>query len=289
MAQALNPLVSNAGRLGATPSSRIANIVDGAQLGFGPHLPLLDAGAPLVLPMATPIVLNAPTMFQYVDGMEAVLKTLIERQVTNVDGIDFTRTTEVQGTPIGHDGQQQQIPTAGRRSQPSPSMTFRDVTGGLVYRFFELWANMTIDADTQASTLAGIIGDEVDLLPQLPSSYSMDMLVIQFDMTYRPKNIVDAAIYTAMFPTDIGGPGFRREAGNSTFVERNIQFAAVVQHNSNTRLIGQQVAEVLGMHRVNYDRAVPVAQAIHQRLADQGRRREVIESINTFTPSVAGA
>lgn len=281
MAESVSALIRDAGRIAATPESSIANLTEGAQLGLGSHLATLDAATPLTLNMAVPIVLHTPGMFNDLPHFNDVLKALVEKHAKSITGIDFEYQLEGQATPVGHDGQQLYMPTRSMRSQVTPQFTWQEVQGNLVWNFIRNWITMMRDPDTQAS-MSAAISQGVEASPQLMSSFSMDVLFIQFDATMRPENIIDGFIVSSMWPQQTGMLGAQREPGQVMMAERSVSFYGIVQHNINTKRVAQQIAEVIGMHRVNYDVATPVANQIANRLLDKGVQQEVSEAVNDY-------
>lgn len=85
----------------------------------------------------------------------------------------------------------------------------------------------------------------------------MSMLFIQPDPTGLPDRIVDAYVIVNMFPKDIGEIGFQRQLGTTEHKERTINFTGIVQHNNNTKELGIRTMQMLGLHRINYNNALP--------------------------------
>lgn len=283
MAQMTDALISNAGRIAASDATAIANIAKGAQLGLGTHLPYLDAATPLTLMPVIPIVTHTPTMFAGLPHFDAVCKALVERHAKTIDGIDVQYDLEGAPSPAGHDGQEFNVPTNSKRQQPNPSMTFPEVNGNLVWNFHKNWIQMIKHPDTQASQMSALSTNATQMPPMVASYYSMDVLFIQFDQTMLPENIIDAYFITNMWPKGTGPAGFKRAIGTTEAVERTIEYHGILQHNRNTRLVGQQVAAVLNLHTVNFDFAAPIARSVEARLSQEGLRREVTDAVSTFT------
>lgn len=281
MADSVDSIIRNAGRIASTPDASIANLKSGAQLGLGPHLAQLDAATPMVLNPIYPIVTHSPTMFRGLPHFDEVLKALIEKHAKSISGIDFEYQLEGSPTPVGHDGQQLYMPTQSRRSAVTPQFTWQDVSGNLVWNFFANWIRMCRHPDTQAS-LTAAIEQGGEAVPQLMSSFSMDVLFIQFDVTLKPENIIDAFMITSMWPQQTGMAGFQRTPGEVTMPERSITFYGVLQHNTNTKRVARQIAEVIGMHRVNYDLATPISEQVQSRLLNKGLQQEVSEAVANF-------
>jgi hypothetical protein len=105
------------------------------------------------------------------------------------------------------------------------------------------------------------------------SAYSMTCMAIQFDPTMTPEQIIDAAIYTNMFPTQTDNIGFERNIGNTVIRERTIQFEAIVRHNAYVRSLAVQIAKQLQLAKADYRYAVPefdYASAKSEALVDNG-------------------
>ncbi len=253
-----------------TTQSGAGNIITGAQLGFGNNLPNIDAATPLVLRPLVPIITHVPTMFTLVDGLQDILKSLIENHTRSIDGVDLQYTMDSGTTPAGQDGQELNVPTNAKRAQVNPQMMLPEINGNLVWNLFRLWMRMMKDPDTQASSLAGIVPSNQILPPHVLSMYTMDMLFIQYDTTLRPENIVDGYFITSMWPNDIGTAGFKKTIGTSDVVERTVAFHGVLQHNDNTRAVAQSVAQMLQLHTIDYNYATPIAQGVDSNLLNLG-------------------
>lgn len=283
-----NGLITNAGQLAATDTSTIADIVNGAQLGYGPNLPQIDGATPLVLSPIVPIVTHIPTMLANVQYAPEILKALVERHAKEISGIDFGYQLESSSTPVGQDGQELHMPTNSKRTQVNPTFTWQEITGNLVWNFIKNWIEMIKQPDTQASSLTAIdLGDP--MLPMLMSSFTMDILFIQFDPTFRPENIIDAFFVTNMWPTETGMIGAKRQIGHSEMVDRTIAFNGVLQHNRNTKVAGQIIADALGLHRSNYDFAVAITTSVDPALSGMGLDYETQQNLATFSDLDTGA
>ena len=86
-----------------------------------------------------------------------------------------------------------------------------------------------------------------------------------------------------MVPTETGMFGAKRQIGHSETVERTISFKGVLQHNRNTKSAAQIVAAALGLHRVNYDFAVPVATVVEPDIQGMGLDYETQQNLASFT------
>ena len=131
------------------------------------------------------------------------------------------------------------------------------------------------------------------------SAYAASFMVIQFDPTMRPDRIIDAAHFCNVFPTETGTIGFERTIGTVKPLERSINFTGIVQHNTQTKAIGQAIAEKLALHVHNYDATDPHKLDIDQNLSRMGyewemtdpnfnRRNEVNGSVAETTNEAPG-
>jgi len=268
-----NGLITNAGQLGAVDTDSIADIQYGAQLGVGPNLPQIDGATPLIMAPTVAIVTHIPTMFANIQYAPQTLKALVERHAKEISGIDFGYQLEGSPTPVGQDGQELHMPTNAKRTPVTPTFTWQELQGNLVWNFHKNWIEMIKDPDTQASILSST-NLTTTMSPMLLSSFTMSVLFIQFDPTMRPENIIDAWFITNMWPQETGLIGAKRQIGRSEMPERQIAYYGVLQHNRNTKSVGKIIATTLGLHQANYDFAVPFATAIDANITDMGLQEE---------------
>ena len=280
-----NSLIRNAGRVGGKENSTIANLPKGAQLGMGPHIPDIDVATPLVLSPVVPIMVHSPGMFRNVPNFDSILKALVERHAKEISGIDLNYTLEGSETPVGHDGQSIHMPTSSKREQITPTFTWQEITGNLVWNFIKNWITTIKHPDTQAANSSALPSGDQELSPQLLSHIAMDVLFIQFDTTLRPENIIDAYFVVGMWPQETGAAGYQRIINTSQVVERQVPFYGVIQNNENTRSVGRNIAEILQLHRIDFNFAKPATENIGSRLQDKGLQREVTESLEDFGPT----
>lgn len=252
-----------------------ANVVEGAQQGLGPNLPKIDGASPLVMPNAQLIVTHVPTMFDNIPNAPEILCALIERYADTVDGISPTLSiAALEGTKM-QNKQIAKIPGAASMDEITPSFTFKELVGNLVQYFFTTWINMMAHHDTGYSQMASLF--QADSIPPFTYSYfSMDICVLQPDITLTPENLIDAYFLSCMWPTTIGEFGAKREMGfDGETKDRTVEFPCVVQRNANTYKIGQRIMDVLKAHTINYDVTAPIATQIGDQLQDTGITKEI--------------
>lgn len=274
-------LLKNVANITNNPSATINDITEGGQLGIGPRLPKIDAATPLVFAPAIPIITHMPTMFSAVPQMRSILKALVERHTKTITGVDFGYEMDEASAYILADGQEAKIPTKNKRTSISPNMTFAEIQGNLVWNFFRQWMNMISSPDTHFSSLASMTNSD-DIDPFVYSYFCMDMLLISFDPTMLPKNIIDAVFITTMWPKNTSQLGITREVGTSNSPERSIDFNGIVQHNSAVYNAAVSIAETLQLHKSNWNYATPVADSIEQASLNLGLQAEAQSILNEF-------
>lgn len=282
MSTVTQSFLNNVTGIAAGDTTKFANIPLGGQLGLGSRLALIDASTPQVFTPAIAIVTHTPSMFKQIEHADSILKSLIERHAQSITGIDFGYTLEQAPTPAGHDGQELQMPTNAKRTAISPSITYPEVQGNLVWQFHKTWICMIRHPDTQASAMAALNGNQ-ELNPMVFSSFSMDICFIQFDSTMRPENIIDGFMVTNMWPTETGNFGLQREIGTSQLQQRSIAYTGLMQHNKNTFRAAQNIASTLNLHVADFENAPPIAEQISERLRDKGVSKEIEDIGNEFT------
>lgn len=243
--------------LGSHLQGTVANVSRSGQNGTGVRITKLDGATPLVFNPVIPVVLTVPTMWNKFPQKQEILRALMETHARNITGIDFSYSLETSQVQIGHDGQQMDAPTKTTRSQVNPSATFTEYTGNIIYKFFQDWMFDIQHPDTNASALPAMGIMDENMPGWTMSAYSMSMLFIQPDPTGLPDRIIDAFVICNMFPKDMGEIGFQRQLGTSETKERSINFTGIVQHNNNTKELGIRVMKMLGLHRINYNNALP--------------------------------
>lgn len=243
--------------LGSHLQGTVANVSRSGQNGTGVRITKLDGATPLVFNPVIPVVLTVPTMWNKFPQKQEILRALMETHARNITGIDFSYSLETSQVQIGHDGQQMDAPTKTTRSQVNPSATFTEYTGNIIYKFFQDWMFDIQHPDTNASALPAMGVMDENMPGWTMSAYSMSMLFIQPDPTGLPDRIIDAFVICNMFPKDMGEIGFQRQLGTTETKERSINFTGIVQHNNNTKELGIRVMKMLGLHRINYNNALP--------------------------------
>lgn len=261
-------LLTGIENLGIPDYNHYGNLVNGGQLGIGYQPDYLDAATPLVFPPVVLVVLQTPTMYSKNTKMGQMIKSVIETHPKSVSGLDIGYTVDTQTAPAGHDGQEQEVPMSTKRSAPSPSFTFQEVHGNLIWNLFKKWIWDMHNPDTYTAMNNAAGG--VDVQPYTMSSYAMSMIAIQFDSTFLPDNIIDGVFYTNMFPKETGDLGIERQIGTTNLRERSIPFSAIAQHNKFTKALAKKVAQDLQLAKVNYARMKTGITEVSSSLKESG-------------------
>lgn len=243
--------------LGVSPNAQVANLARSGQLGTGIRFTKLDGATPAVLSPVVGVVLSMPSMWDRWPKLQEMGTSIMQTYCKSITGIDFGYTLETQDTPVGHDGQMMKVPTKTTRSAVNPTAVIPEYPGFPVYNLFRTWMFHIKHPDTNASILPANISDTSQIPGWFMSAYSMSMAFIQYDPSGLPDRIYDACVITNMFPTEIGEIGFERTIGTHQLKERSINFAGIVQHNDNTKELGFRIAELLALHKINYNFALP--------------------------------
>lgn len=270
-------MLQNLTSMGVAPDAIVSNLPRSGQLGTGIRFTKLDGATPAVFNPVVGVVLHTPRMWDVYPHLQEMLRSLMETHAKSITGIDFGYTLETQDTPVGHDGQTMKVPTRTTRGGVNPSATFPEYPGMPVYNIFKTWMFDIQHPDTNMSILPAQISKTSRIPAWYMTAYSMSMLFIQYDPSGIPDRIYDAIVITNMFPTEIGEIGFERSLGTTQLKERSISFSGIVQHNENTRELGYRVAEMLALHKINYNFALPgvagtvdVSTSISKELLDMG-------------------
>lgn len=255
------------------------------QLGAGINAPLLDVATPAVFMPAVIVVTSIPAM--YMNGSKPtdfgiLLKELMESHAKSVSGLDISYSLDSAGdSPVGHDGQNMSVPGKTKRSQPSPSFSFQELSSNLVWNAFNKWVWDINHPDSyQSMANVGFPGT------WSMSTYSMTMFAIQFDPTMLPDRIIDAVAYTNMWPQGAGELGIERNIGQAQTRERSITFSAIAHHNPYIKILAKGIAERLNLHKVNFDMAPPNRSTMDSGLEENGIIGEAAD--RQSWPSMAG-
>lgn len=247
------------------------------QLGMGINAPMLDVATPCSFTPVVIVVTSVPAMYMRNGAkptvMAQLIKDLMESHAKSVSGIDFGYTLGVDTSAnVGMDGQMFGVPGKTTRGQVSPSFTFTELSGDLVFNWAKKWIWDIQHPDTNASMAQVQFPGAYTM-----SSYAASFMAIQFDPTMRPDRIIDAAHYVNVFPTGTGDIGFERTIGTVKVPERSIPFNAIVQHNPYIKSLAMAMASKLKLHVHNYNVAPPNKLTVDRHLSGLGLDGEMID------------
>ena len=233
--------------LGIRESQWVANTSVGGQLGLGLGPANLDAASPIVFPPVVPIVVHLPKMYDDNTNMLFIMKNMVECYSKSISGIGLNYTVDFDETPVGHDGQNMSYPKKTKRASVSPSIAYQELIGNPFWNVHRKWITDFSDPDTNYSYI-GL----AETLQIVPSDYSMSVLFIQFDLTARPDNIIDAFIISNMFPQETGELGSEKNIAESRGIERSVTYTGLIHHNDTIRTMAKEVAEAMNVHTIKY-------------------------------------
>ena len=277
---------------GVKQKNVMPNVREGLQLGMGINAPALDVATPCSFTPAVIIVTSVPAMYME-DGskptvMAQLTKDLMESHAKSVSGLDFGYTLGVDTSAnVGMDSQMFGVPGKTTRNQPSPSFTFTELSGNLVFNWAKKWIWDINHPDTNVSMAQARFPGAYTM-----SAYAASFMVIQFDPTMRPDRIIDAAHYVNVFPTGTGDIAFERTIGTVKVPERSIPFHAIVQHNPYIKSLAIAMATKLQLHVHNYDVAPPNVFGVDPALVSlgtDGEMRDRDKWMQSFASNVDGA
>jgi hypothetical protein len=228
----------------------------GGQLGLGAQLRYLDAATPLALPSAVPIVIHTPTMFDNISGAQAALKDIIERHSKTIDGIEWqTNIDPIEGYTF-KDGQVAEVPGKAVRSQISPTFTFPEYVGRPINEFWRMYSNLILNPDTQFSAYSSFTGQE-GYSPAVFSTFCFDIIMIQFDLSLQPDNILGATLITNMWPKEVSPVTYKKDVTEGAQQQEvSVTCTGIQTNNYNTRQLGIEIAKLLNLHKANYNYAI---------------------------------
>lgn len=242
----------------------VANPQEGGQFGFGPRIMQLDAGSPLILNPCIIVITQLPRMFDRNPEWQKTFKSSFELDAKSITGIDFEYNVQEATSLVGHDGQNLSMPTMTQRSPVNPTASWTEKYGNIVFGLHYLWILGIQHPDTQCSFMSAMAeledgGNINNVPPWLITTFSMSFMAIQPDPTGLYNRAVDAAFYTAVWPTGTGMIGFKKEINSVEQPERQINYKGLVQHNDNTREVGSYLMKMLNFYKVNMQRATTTA------------------------------
>jgi hypothetical protein len=265
---------------GVMPKGHVSNVgVVGGMNGIAPNIPNANASTPAVFNAVDIAILSLPGMMAKRQTWCRNMKTILETCGSSITGIDFGLTMNGQDVAGGFDGQKRKMPTYPTISQPAPTWKIPELLGNLVWNSVRMWLTEINHPHTNAGYSRAIKDFGIkNLPPHVWSTFSMTMMVIQRDNSGHSSRIMEAALYTAMWPEATGDLGLERNMeASSKIIERDLKFNSVVICNDSTRKLGYNVAEYLDATGVNFDASPVGVSSVSDNLKDMGIERQLKE------------
>lgn len=253
---------------GAT-SMTVANYEKGNR-GAGVNIDNLDAMSPMLFLGAVPLVLKTPTMYDNNPAMAKFIKCALELWGNQITGIDVSYTVNTEETSKFTDGQTIKNPTTTTRDPMSPSYTFTEVAGNMIWEGMRKWIWDFRHPDT-GKAFTGMTDPD----PHVISAWSAVTQYIMFDGTQEPDRIIAAPIVYNMFPLGTDKLGLERIQGQSSIKERTIEFAAYYIDNAQTRLIGVSNAKNMNLQTLNWNNVRPKMVSPEELIKEAGMANEI--------------
>ena len=264
-------------KLGVHDDIHASNLTNSGQQGVGIQPYHFDGSTPLVLPPATIVCLHTPSMYDKDAEISVAIKNLVETYATEVSGIDVGYTVETEKKTIGHDGQGLEVPTQIKRKEVDPSFTFPEMPGNIVWNMIKQWIWDLGNPDTNIAMNTTPNLDKQYVM----SAYSMGLMVIQFDPTFRIENIIDGLFITNMFPKDTTELGITRTIGTSTVKDRSIPFSGYAMHNDYTRVLCRDIAKTLKLDQVDYRKVATSIEDVEDAIKEAGLQNQINQILGT--------
>ena len=117
-----------------------------------------------------------------------------------------------------------------------------------------MWQNSIKHVDTNASmTRINLMNNTLGAPdPQVMSSTTCSLLVVQFDPTFHPDNIITAGVIVNVFPTSIGPIGVQRQLGTTETKTRSAQYTGLLLHNEAIVVAAKEYCRSLNLHKRYY-------------------------------------
>ena len=224
----------------------------GGQFGFGNDYPSWVSNAQYIRRNLICRLLEAPRGFADLPEpsvMVNTLKALVELKCLRIEGLQAQLTVDVQATPFGGAGEQQEDPTKVTRQVSEPSFTWNEKYGRPINLFHETWiTELIMDPITNYPNVVTRVGvTPADLLPDYRAA---TMLFIEPDPTHR---FVDKAwLCTNMFPKNGGEKTGRKDhTAPGDALEYNIPYSAITQVGLGVNQLAQTLLDQMNLTGAN--------------------------------------
>lgn len=229
----------------------VLNAAYGGQFGFSNNIGQYVSNAAYVQRNVIALLLEAPAFFQLLPDANiwvSTLRAMIELHPRTIEGLNMGLTVEVQGTPVGGAGEEQEEVTNVTRARSQPVFTYNDKYGRPFQRFLEYWITYGLmDPASKVANVGTLANYPTDMLPD---RYAMTCLFIEPDPTHR--KVIKSWLSTNMYPKGTGDITGRRDLTSAlTVPDLSIEFTALTQVGAGVDLLGQKMMDYLNITNAN--------------------------------------
>lgn len=262
----------------------------GGQFGFSPDYASYVSNAAYVRRNVIARLIEAPRGFDYLeekDIMIATLQALIELHPRSIEGLNMGLSVDVQGTPFGGAGEEQEDPTDVKRARSNPSFTYTERYGRAINRFYKQWIlDLIMDPN---SKFPGVVtrggAKPTDLLPDFRGC---TVLFMEPDPTHT--TVDKAWLCTNMWPKSDGTVEGRRDltsAGNTQDV--SIEFTALTQVGKGVDALAQKLLTQMNISGANPNNRPAFVDDISADVnaGRRGYKDQILVAASTAVPSLA--
>ena len=212
-------------------TSTMLNPLRGGVGGYAPNYSEWISNQQYIRKNIIPILLEAPTGFEYLPNPEwwvATLRAFIELHAIRITGLTATLNVETAETPFGGSGQMQEDPTNVTEEQSKVVYEVNEKYGMVWNRYFDGWIrHLIMDPYSKFATI-NTLNQDKKIGDMLADRYSMTVAYIEPDPTHT--RVVKAWIGTGQFPRT-GGEiiGARDITAGGEATNHSIEFTGIYQ------------------------------------------------------------
>lgn len=247
----------------------VTNIMTNGQWGFAPDYHSILSNSAYARRPVIPVLLEYPRGFDFLPYPEAwiaTLKSLIETQSKNIDGLTSTVNVENAEFNFGAAGEFQQDLTRVTRARSQPKHTWVERQGQPIRNFLEGWIfYLMAHPDTQTPMIHSLPENRDRYFDFLPDFNSMSVLYIEPDPFHR--RVVDAWLCVNMRPNTGGEVTANRDI-TSGFQTREIdvEFTAITITNKGVKQFAQEILNRMNHYGFNPQNRQSVIQSISKEI-----------------------
>ena len=241
--------------------SATLNLAYGGQSGFLPRIGLIGGDGKTygewisnhayIKRSIIPIVLQTPRFFSLMPEPEKFrrfFKSLVETHALTIDSLTSGLTVDTDEHAVGGGGEFFEEPTDVKRARSNPSMTFQEIAGRAVQKYFNIWIKYGImDPDTKTPSVVRFM-NSIDQVGGMytPDFYTATCIFIEPDVTRM--DVLDAWLCTNMFPKSDGErTGKMDKRSPAEFVEHSIEFTAITLNTEPVQKLAKSILSNLSV------------------------------------------